>query len=144
MGKILNDKNEISIKKILKWKKKYKFNLLEYQKDIRKYIENSHLVILPSYSEGTPHILLEAASMNRPLIASNIPGNNDIVEDGINGFLFQNKNSRDLIKKIQKFLILSDAKKTLMAKLSRELVINKFNENLVINKYLTEINLIND
>ena len=44
-------------------------------------------VVLPSYREGLPRSLLEAAAMARPLIATDVPGCRDVVEDGVNGYL---------------------------------------------------------
>ena len=53
-----------------------------------KEIEKVSAVILPSYREGTSRSLLEAASMGRPLLASDVPGCNNIVREGKNGWLF--------------------------------------------------------
>ena len=54
--------------------------------NIKPYIEKACCVVLPSYREGTSRVLLEAASVGRPIIASNVPGCKDIVIEGKNGF----------------------------------------------------------
>ena len=55
--------------------------------DVRPFIAGATAVVLPSYREGLPRSLLEAAAMERPLIASDVPGCRDVVDDGVNGFL---------------------------------------------------------
>ena len=55
--------------------------------DVRPYVAAASAVVLPSYREGLPRTLLEAAAMARPLIATDVPGCREVVEDGVNGFL---------------------------------------------------------
>ena len=55
--------------------------------DVRPHIAAATAVVLPSYREGLPRSLLEAAAMARPLIAADVPGCRDVVDDGVNGFL---------------------------------------------------------
>ena len=58
--------------------------------------------LLPSRSEGFSLALLEAAAAKLPLIASNIPGNNEFIDDGKNGLLFEIENSNQFAEKINK------------------------------------------
>src|SRR5690625_2217050 len=53
------------------------------QNNVKKYIQNSNVVILPSYHEGMANVLLEASAMGRPIIASTIPGCEEIFEENI-------------------------------------------------------------
>jgi len=69
-----------------------------FQNDIRFYLELSNVLILPSYREGFPRVLLEAGIFKKPCIVSNINGNNEIIKDNFNGFIFENKNSIELMK----------------------------------------------
>ena len=55
--------------------------------DVRPYMAAASAVVLPSYREGLPRSLLEAAAMARPLIATDVPGCREVVEDGVNGYL---------------------------------------------------------
>ena len=55
--------------------------------DMSKIYQQASIVCLPSYNEGLPKVLLEAASCARPTVAFNVPGSREIVHDGINGFL---------------------------------------------------------
>ncbi|HOV65169.1 MAG TPA: glycosyltransferase, partial [Spirochaetia bacterium] len=53
---------------------------------VEEFIEQADCIVLPSYREGTPRTLLEAASMGRPVIATDVPGCREAVEDGVNGY----------------------------------------------------------
>src|SRR5690606_4437519 len=63
--------------------KKGAINYLGPQNDVRHFIKRSHAVILPSYHEGTSNVLLEAASMGRPILASQVPGCIETFDEGI-------------------------------------------------------------
>jgi glycosyltransferase involved in cell wall biosynthesis len=61
--------------------------------DVRTVLEQSHLVVLPSYREGTPRALLEAGACGLPLIATDVPGCREVVVDRENGLLVPAKDS---------------------------------------------------
>ena len=61
--------------------------ILGHKKDLRKVYSASDIVLLPSWREGLSRSLIEAASMSKPIITSDSPGCNDIIEHGINGLL---------------------------------------------------------
>ncbi len=102
-------------------------------------ISKSDCVVLPSYREGTPRSLLEAAAMETPIIATNAVGCKDVVNDNINGFLCEVRNSKDLAIKMEKMLNLSDNQRRLMGKAGREKIIIDYDEKIVISKYLFEL-----
>jgi glycosyltransferase involved in cell wall biosynthesis len=137
-----SSKNLSSINKeyVYQLNKKKLINYIGYKEDVRKDIENSNCVILPSYREGLPKSLLEAASMGRPIIASNVPGCKEIVIDKYNGFLCKVKDSIDLEKKILDFINLDKKKIIEMGINSRKLVENKFQQNIIMKSYLNLIN----
>lgn len=112
-----------------------------FQNDVRKFIESSHCVILPSYHEGMSNTLLESASMGRPLIASNIHGCSEIIIDGKNGFLVIVKDKEDLTRKIEKFINLPINDKIQMGRESRLVVEHAFNKEKVVNKTIKGIGL---
>ena len=58
-----------------------------FQSDVNSFIKKAHCVVLPSYHEGMSNVLLEGAAIGRPLIASDIPGCREIVQNGVNGFV---------------------------------------------------------
>ena len=90
--------------KKLKIENQVKF--LGFRKDIYELCKISDIYIFPSLQEGLPVALMEALCCNLPIICSNIRGNNDLVEDGKNGFLVKN-NIDEYIKKIN-FLVKND------------------------------------
>lgn len=65
-------------------------------KDVRPYLEDANIFVLPSYREGTPRTVLEAMAMGRPVITTDAPGCRETVEEGMNGFLVPVKDSRAL------------------------------------------------
>ncbi|WP_258238916.1 glycosyltransferase family 4 protein [Arcobacter sp. CECT 8985] len=115
-------------------------NYLGISDDVRIEIANVDCIVLPSfYREGTPRILLEAASMGMPIITTNNVGCRDVVDDGINGFLCEVKNSEDLAAKMEIMLNLTDEQRNIMGKAGRKKMVNEFDEKIVINKYLESI-----
>lgn len=67
-----------------------------YQNDIRPYLSISNCLVLPSYREGFPNVVMQAGAMGLPSIVTNINGCNEIIIDKINGLLIESKNSTDL------------------------------------------------
>jgi glycosyltransferase involved in cell wall biosynthesis len=132
-------KRGIPEKTIQGWIEKNQVEYLGSTEDVRTYIENSDCVVLPSYREGTPKTLLEAASMSKPIVATNVPGCNNVVLDGKNGFLCKMKDSKDLALKMRNMLSLEAGQRTKMGTESREYVIRNFDESIVIRKYLDTI-----
>ena len=73
-----------------------------YVDNIWEYYKAMDIFLLPSRSEGFSLALLEAAAAKLPLIASNIPGNDEFIEDGKNGLLFEIEKPHELTEKISK------------------------------------------
>ena len=80
--------------------------------------------------------MLEAASTGRPIITTNVPGCREVVEDEINGFLCEVKNSYDLFRKIQKIITLTHDERVKMGLMGRKKIINEFDSKIVNNIYL--------
>ena len=125
----------ISKREVDVWVKDNWLTYLPHSNKIKELIEAHDAVILPSYREGTPRTLLEAAAIGRPLMASKVPGCVEVVDDGFNGFLFEVRNSTSLLEKVKLFISLTEEERITMAKNSRELVEAKFDEKLIIDSY---------
>ena len=111
--------------------------------DIREVIKQTHCTIHPSYyPEGLSNVLLESSACGRAIITTNRAGCREVVEDGINGYVVEQKNAQDLIDKIEKFLSLDYEEKRQMGIFGREKVEQEFDRNIVVNAYLEEINRI--
>ncbi len=111
--------------------------------DVREYIKKADCVVLPSYREGTPRTLLEAAGMGKPIITTDVAGCNNVVEDQYNGYLCRLKDADDLASKMEKMLNNSSAEREIMGLNGRTKIENNFNEDVVIDKYLNLIGQIN-
>lgn len=113
---------------------------LGYQKDVKPFISQSNSLIQPSHGgEGMSNVLLEAGAMGRVLLASNVPGCKEIINDKKNGFVFFSKNAVDLTEKIKKTLKLSENDLYKMSLESRKFVELNFNRQIVINEYMDVI-----
>jgi glycosyltransferase involved in cell wall biosynthesis len=104
--------------------------------DVRPFIAGSSAVVLPSYREGLPRSLLEAAAMARPLIATDAPGCRDVVEDGVNGYLCAVRDSGSLADAMLRFADLPLKRRLAMGESARRKVQERFNEERVVDTYL--------
>ncbi len=103
--------------------------------DVRPHISDADAVVLPSYREGVPRTLLEAAAMGRPLIASDAVGCRDVVDDGVNGFLTRVRDAGDLAAQIGRFTALGASARQAMGRASRAKVEREFDERIVVDTY---------
>lgn len=71
-----------------------------HRTDIPAVWRRSHVAVLPSYREGFPKSLLEAAACGRPLLATDVPGCRELVEEGVNGFLVAARDSSALAERM--------------------------------------------
>jgi glycosyltransferase involved in cell wall biosynthesis len=108
---------------------------VDHVDDVRPYLTQAQVVVLPSYREGFPKSLLEAAAMGKPLIATDVPGCRDIVVDGINGLLVPAREPRALARAML-ILARDPALRAAMGQAGRRLVKEHFEETIVIRKTL--------
>ena len=104
--------------------------------DVRPYIAAATAVVLPSYREGMPRALLEAAAMARPLVASDVPGCRDVVEEGVNGYFCTPRESASLASAMRKMARLPPARLIAMGEAARSKVQERFSEEFVVRAYL--------
>jgi glycosyltransferase involved in cell wall biosynthesis len=113
--------------KLIIWKRK--------TNNVLPYLQKSKISILPSYREGLPKSLLEAASCKLPIISTDVPGCREVCINNFNGFLVQPKDSGSLSKSIQKLLFNSNLMKK-FGRNSREIVTKNFSDQIVSNEFL--------
>ena len=106
------------------------------QEDIRPYLTRAHAMILPSYREGMPKAVLEAMSMGRPILASDVPGCRDTVSHGKNGFLFPARSAEGIHRAIQTFIAEGPDRWKEMGQVSRTLVEERFAASIIQEAYL--------
>jgi len=110
--------------------------LLGHVDDVRPHIAAATAVVLPSYREGLSHSLLEAAAMARPLVATNVPGNRQIVEHGVNGLLCEVRDSQSLADAMRRLGMMRGEERAAMGSAGRALVERDYGEEHVIHAYL--------
>lgn len=103
--------------------------------DVRPLLAQADCVVLPSYREGTPRTLLEAAAMGRPLIATNVPGCREVVTDGENGYLCAARSADSLALAMSRLAGLTPEAWHVLAEGSRRKVARQFDERLVFAAY---------
>lgn len=134
-----NNPNSISVRKIRQWEANRLIQYLNETDDVRPFMGNADCIVLPSYREGVPHSLLEAAALGRPIITTDVVGCKDVVDHNSNGFLCKVKNPIDLAEKMIQMVGLSQEQRMEMGAQGRKKVISQFDENIVIGKYLNAI-----
>ena len=107
--------------------------------DVRPFIADADCVVLPSYREGTPRTLLEAAALGRPLIATDVPGCREVVDNGSNGLLCTVRDGDDLARCMLEMIAASPEERAEMGAFSRAKVEREFDEEIVIARYLAAI-----
>lgn len=108
--------------------------------DVIPYIRDSQCTVHPSYyPEGMSNVCLESAACGRAVITTDRPGCRETVQDGKSGFLVREKDSKDLISKIEQFLSLSLEARMEMGKAGRRYMEKRFDRDLVTARYLEAV-----
>ena len=105
--------------------------------DVRPYIADADCIVLPSYREGLSRILLEAAAMECPMIASDVPGCREIVRDGVTGFTFAPRNAQSLAECMARVIGMPKGRVRQLGANARMLVLNEYSSEIVVKKYLS-------
>ena len=132
----------ISTEQMRTWTEQGFVKYLGTSDDVREHIAQADCIVLPSYREGTPRSLLEAAAMAKPIIATNVVGCKEVVVDGENGLLCEVKNALDLASKMKEMFLRSDGERKLMGEKGRLKMEQEFDELFVIQKYIEAIDLV--
>jgi glycosyltransferase involved in cell wall biosynthesis len=106
-----------------------------YREDIPAVLQKSHVVCLPSYREGLPKVLIEAAACGRPIVTTDTPGCREIVKDGENGFCVPIRDANALARAIRR-LIDDPGLRKKMGKRGREIALKEFSVDKVISETL--------
>ena len=112
--------------------------------DVRPAITAASCVVLPSYREGAPRTLIEAAAMARPLIATDVPGCRAVVDRDVSGYLCAVKSAESLADAMERFLALSPEAQRAMGAAGRTKMEREFDQRLVVDAYREALDLITD
>lgn len=112
-----------------------------YQKDVRPYFATSNALTFPSYREGFPNVVMQAAAMELPCIVTDINGCNEIIKDGENGWIIPVRNTESLKEKMIECYENRDISQKMGLK-SRELMQSKYERSFVHQEILKEYKLL--
>jgi glycosyltransferase involved in cell wall biosynthesis len=132
-------KRGIKLKTIDEWVDSGVVEYLGTTEDVRQFIHKADCVVLPSYREGVPRTLLEAASSGRPIVATDVPGCHQVVEHNYNGLLCRLRDSVDLAEKMREMAAKDEASLRVMGENGRKKMELEFSESRVIEKYVQTI-----
>ncbi len=103
--------------------------------DVKPWLIRSSVFVLPSFREGMPRSTQEAMAVGRAVITTNVPGCRDTVENGVNGFLIEAKNSIQLAAAMMKFIDYP-SKIVAMGRESRKMAESRFDERQINKKFI--------
>jgi glycosyltransferase involved in cell wall biosynthesis len=109
-------------------------NVYGFSSDIAKVFSDSNIVVLPSYREGLPKVLIEAAACGRAVVTTDVPGCRDAIEPNVTGLLCEVKDTESLASVIEKLILDKDLRNS-MGKEGRKLAEQEFDINKVVEKH---------
>lgn len=124
-----------SLEYIKKLKKENLIEVLGFQKDISLLYSNSNIICLPSYREGLPKSLIEAAAASRAIVTTDVPGCRDAIIPNVTGLLVPVKNSQKLAEAI-KWLIVHRDERIKMGKAGRKFAEKEFIIEKIVHRHL--------
>jgi len=107
--------------------------------EVHEILKNCHCLIHPSYHEGMANVILEASATGRPVLASDIPGCIEGVDEDKTGFTFKVKDKASLAEAVEKFIDLPYAEKKNMGCAARIKMEKEFDRKFVAKIYLDKI-----
>lgn len=136
----VNNPSAVSKQDMQSWVEEGIVNYLGTSDSVEKEIAQADCMVLPSfYREGVPKSLLEACAMGKPIVTTDNVGCRETVDDGINGYLCEPRNTTSLVDKLHLMISHSYDQRLEMGSHSRVKVENEFDEKIVINKYLEAV-----
>jgi glycosyltransferase involved in cell wall biosynthesis len=121
----------VPVLQLREWEKKGVIEWWGWQENMQEIYAQAHIVCLPSYREGLPKTLIEAAACGRPIIASDVPGCREIVRTDENGFLVPAHDVAALVDSLKKLIQDSALRRTLGLN-GRRIAENEFSMDLII------------
>lgn len=103
LGPVDDNPAAISPAQLRAWQEAGIVEYLGTQSDVRPYIQESDVFVLPSYREGLPRATLEAMALAKPVVTTDVPGCRETVEHGKNGYLVPAADAAALAESMKKF-----------------------------------------
>lgn len=99
-----------------------------FLEDIRPALNACDVLVLPSYREGFPNVVLQAGAMGKPVIASDISGCNEVIEDGFNGWLVAPHDALALAERMAQVMTLSTHERRLLGSNARTRIVERYEQ----------------
>ena len=117
----VENRTAISRAQVCEWVAEGVIDYLGESDDVRPFIAAADCIVLPSYREGMPRVLLEGAAMGKPLVATDVPGCRQAVDDGVNGYLCEVRSASSLADAMLKVARAEPAQRRAMGQAGRTL-----------------------
>lgn len=132
----VSNRTAITADEVARWQDEGVVEYLGAVDDVRPLIAQAHVLVLPSYREGMPRTVLEAAAMGRPAIVTDVPGCRQAIEPDVTGWLCEVRNPSSLAWKMKHVLRMDDERLQRAARAARTRMETQFSEQIVIKAYL--------
>ena len=132
--------DSIPVNEVQSWHEKGWIEYCGATNDVRPFLEECSVFVLASYHEGMPRTVLEAMSVGRPILTTDVPGCRETVDPGENGFLVPKADAKALAERMIWFIENSDKWKTMGIK-SREIAEERFDVRKVNDKLISILGL---
>lgn len=108
---------------------------LQAPENMPAVLAKTHIVCLPSYREGIPRVLIEAAASGRPIVTTDAPGCRELVRPGVNGIIVPSRDTPSLASALR-FLIEHPETRVAMGSNNRQVAVQEFSQELVIAQFM--------
>lgn len=132
----LGNPGSVPQSQIRKWQESGSVTYLGHISDMPRLLSEIDVAVLPSYREGVPRSLLEAASCGLPIITTDAPGSREVVINGVNGILVPVRDAPALAAAVR-YLYERPAERLRMGRAGREKILREFDERLVFDRTLS-------
>lgn len=110
--------------------------------DVRAIMREADAVVLPSYREGLPRVMLESLAMGKPVITTDVAGCRETIKDGENGFCIPAQDDMALFEALVKMRDLSAEERQAMGAVGRTMALEEFDEQIIVSHYLKELDVL--
>ena len=128
----------VSMEQMDAWQKQGCIEYLGETRDVRPYVAAAHVLVLPSWREGTPTSIMEGMSMGRPAVVTDAPGCREVVRNGVNGYLVPLRDPQALAGAMEA-LITNPEDIARMGQAGRELALSEFDAEKVAARILEDM-----
>lgn len=128
----------VSLDRIKTWEHENGIEYLGETRDVRPHVAAAHVLVLPSWREGTPTAIMEGMSMGRAAVVTDVPGCREVVRDGVNGRMVPLRDPGALAEAMESFILAPEAVAR-MGAAGRELAVSEFDAEKVAARILRDM-----